>query len=91
MRTVLAVLLANFFFELPEGIQREKFIDEEEVWWITLQTKHGVPLKVTPVTGEEKKKEFGFVPKSDFYSQELLRVAKEAEEDGLLARSDAEE
>ncbi|KAL3146214.1 hypothetical protein ABBQ32_002915 [Trebouxia sp. C0010 RCD-2024] len=64
LRTVLAVLLANFFFELPEGIQREKFIEEEEVWWITLQTKHGVHLKVTPVMGERKKK-LGFVPKSD--------------------------
>ncbi|KAL3157252.1 hypothetical protein ABBQ38_001486 [Trebouxia sp. C0009 RCD-2024] len=67
LRTVLAVLLANFFFELPEGIQREKFIEEEEVWWITLQTKHGVHLKVTPVTGQEKKK-LGFVPKSDSLS-----------------------
>ncbi|KAL3157249.1 hypothetical protein ABBQ38_001484 [Trebouxia sp. C0009 RCD-2024] len=80
LRTVLAVLLANFFFELPKGMQREKFIEEEEVWWVTLQTKHGVPLKVTPVTGEERKK-LGFVPKSDFYSQELVRLAKEAEED----------
>ncbi len=50
LRTVLAVMIGNFFFELPEGVQREKFIDEEEVWWVTLQAKHGLPLKVTPIT-----------------------------------------
>lgn len=49
-RTVLAVLLSNFTFELPEGVQREKFIEEEEVWWVTLQAKHGLPLKITPIT-----------------------------------------
>ena len=83
LRTVLAVLLSNFIFELPEGVQREKFIEEEEVWWVTLQAKHGLPLKVTPITGEEKKKT-GFVPKSTFYSQELLRLVREAEEERLL-------
>ncbi|KAL0048837.1 hypothetical protein WJX82_000386 [Trebouxia sp. C0006] len=50
LRTVLAVMIGNFFFKLPEGVQREKFIDEEEVWWVTLQAKHGLPLKVTPIT-----------------------------------------
>ena len=50
LRTVLAVMIGNFSFELPEGVQREKFIDEEEVWWVTLQAKHGLPLKVTPIT-----------------------------------------
>ena len=42
-------------------------------------------LKVTPVTGEEKKKS-GFVPKSHLYSEELLRVVKEAEEDGASGK-----
>ena len=51
-RTVLAVLLGNFSFELPEGVQREKFIEEEEVWWVTLQAKHGLPLKITPIMGK---------------------------------------
>ena len=61
LRTVLAVLLANFFFELPKGVERERFIEEEEVAWVTLQTKHGVRLQVTPVTGEERSKP-GAVP-----------------------------
>ncbi|KAL3146212.1 hypothetical protein ABBQ32_002914 [Trebouxia sp. C0010 RCD-2024] len=82
LRTVLAVLLANFFFELPDGVQREKFIEEEEVWWVSLQAKNGMHLRVTPVVEVEEKKKPGFVPKSDFYSQELLRLVKEAEEDG---------
>ena len=82
---MLAVLLANFFFELPEGVQREKFIEEEEVWWVTLQTKHGVPLKVIPVTGERKKSEV--VPKSDCYSQELLRLVEEAEKERAEAEA----
>ena len=73
--------MANLFFELPEGVQREEFLEEEEVWWVTLQAKHGVPLKVIPVTGEEKKSTWG-PPKSDFYSQELIRLVREAEEDG---------
>ncbi len=51
LRTVLAVLLGNFFFELPEGVQREKFIEEEEVWWVTMQAKHGTPLRVTSIMG----------------------------------------
>ncbi|DBA68325.1 TPA: hypothetical protein ACH3X2_013635 [Trebouxia sp. C0005] len=50
LRTVLAVMIGNFFFELPEGVHRERFYDEEQVWWVTLQAKHGVPLKVTPIT-----------------------------------------
>ena len=51
LRTALAVLLGSFFFELPEGVQRGKFIEEEEVWWVTLQAKHGMPLRVTPIRG----------------------------------------
>ena len=82
LRTVLAVLMSNFIFELPEGVQREKFIEEEEVWWVTLQAKHGLPLKVTPIIGDEKKKT-GFVPKSTFYSEELLRIVREAEAEQL--------
>lgn len=73
--------MANFFFRLPEGFQREKFLEEEEVWWITLQAKHGLPLKVIPVTGEEKKKRTWSLPKSDFYSQELMRLVREAEDE----------
>ena len=49
IRTALAVLLSRFQFALPEGVQREKFIEEEEVWWITLQLKHGLNLRVTSV------------------------------------------
>lgn len=74
--------MSNFIFELPEGVQREKFIEEEEVWWVTLQAKHGLPLKVTPIIGDEKKKT-GFVPKSTFYSEELLRIVREAEAEQL--------
>ena len=73
--------MANFLFELPEGVQREEFLEKEEVWWVTLQAKHGLPLKVTPVTGEEKKRAWS-PPKSDFYSQELMRLVKEAEDEG---------
>lgn len=62
---------------------REKFLEEEEVSWVTLQAKHGLPLKVTPVTGEAKKRSMS-VPKSDFYTQELMRLVKEAEEEGGL-------
>ena len=50
IRTALAVLLSRFHFALPEGIEREKFIQEEEVWWITLQLKHGLNLRVTPIS-----------------------------------------
>ena len=50
IRTALAVLLSRFQFALPEGVQRERFIEEEEVWWITLQLKHGLRLRVTPVS-----------------------------------------
>lgn len=73
--------MANFFFKLPEGVQRETFLKEEEVWWITLQAKHGLFLKVIPVTGEEQKKRTRSLPKSDFYSQELMRLVREAEEE----------
>ena len=89
LRTILAVLVANFFFELPEGVQREKFLEEEEVWWMTLQAKHGVPLKVTPVIGEEKKKQHGHVPKSDFFSEDLMRLVREAEEEGGYSRQES--
>ena len=49
LRTVLAVFVSNFLFELPEQVSRQKFVEEEEVWWVTLQAKNGVPLKVTPI------------------------------------------
>jgi hypothetical protein len=49
LRTVLAVFLGTFSFELPDGVEREKFIEEEQVWWVTLQGKNGVPLKVKPL------------------------------------------
>ncbi len=79
LRTVLAVMIGNFFFELPEGVSREKFIEEEEVWWVTLQAKNGVRLNVHPIM-EEKLPE----PKgpSNFFYEELTRLAKEAEEEG---------
>ncbi len=48
IRTALAVLLSRFHFALPDGVQREEFIEENEVWWITLQLRHGLTLKVTP-------------------------------------------
>ncbi|KAL3140969.1 hypothetical protein ABBQ32_005491 [Trebouxia sp. C0010 RCD-2024] len=50
IKTTLAVLLSRFSFALPEGVQREKFIAEEEVWWITLQVRHGLKLRVGPVS-----------------------------------------
>ena len=46
-RTMLAVLLARFRFELPEGVSRERFIETEEVTWVTLQTRQGLLLKLT--------------------------------------------
>ena len=55
LRTVLAVLLGNFFFELPEGTQREKFLEEEQVAWITLQAKHGIALTVSLIVGQRDK------------------------------------
>ena len=55
LRTVLAVLLGNFSFELPEGIHRDTFIEEEEVTWITLQSRHGVLLRVSSLMGQQKK------------------------------------
>ena len=55
LRTVLAVFLGNFFFQLPEGVQRDKFVEEEEVAWVTLQAKHGVRLRVSSIMGMQKK------------------------------------
>ena len=48
-RTILAVLLARFRFELPAGVSRERFIETEEVTWVTLQTRQGLLLKLTPL------------------------------------------
>ncbi|KAA6421492.1 MAG: cytochrome P450, partial [Trebouxia sp. A1-2] len=79
LRTVLAVMIGNFFFELPKGVQREAFIKEEEVWWVTLQAKNGVHLNVQPIMGETLPEPKG--PKSDFFYEELTRLAKEAEEE----------
>ena len=53
LRTVLAVLLGNFFFELPKGVVRESFIEEEQVSWVTLQAKHGVRLRVSSIMGQK--------------------------------------
>ena len=36
-------------FELPEGMQRDKFLETEQVAWVTLQPREGLPLKVTPL------------------------------------------
>ena len=55
LRTVLAVFLGNFFFQLPEGIERDRFVEEEEVAWVTLQAKHGVRLRVSSIMGVQKK------------------------------------
>lgn len=49
-RTTLAVWLANFRFELPEGVTRDAFLEKQQVYMITLQTRHGLPLQVVPVT-----------------------------------------
>ncbi|KAL0038458.1 hypothetical protein WJX77_007162 [Trebouxia sp. C0004] len=79
LRTVLAVMIGHFLFKLPEGVQREAFIKEEEVWWVTLQAKNGVRLNVQPIM-EEKLPE----PKdltSNFFYAELTRLVKEAEEE----------
>lgn len=48
LRTILAVFVANFQFELPNGVQREEFIEVHEVAWVTLQPEGGLFLKVTP-------------------------------------------
>ena len=61
LRTVLAVFLGNFFFQLPEGVEREKFVEEEEVAWVTLQARHGVRLRVSSIMGMQKK-EYGLTP-----------------------------
>ena len=54
LRTVLAVLLGNFFFKLPEGVVREKFIEEEQVSWVTLQAKHGINLRVSSIMRQKE-------------------------------------
>lgn len=79
LRTVLAVMIGNFYFQLPEGVQRDQFLEEEEVWWITLQAKNGVFLEVQPIMEEQFQE--AKAPKSDFFYQELTRLAKEAEDD----------
>ncbi len=79
LRTVLAVMIGNFFFELPEGVQREAFIKEEEVWWVSLQAKNGVQLDVQPIMEEKLPEPKG--PRSSFFYEELTRLAKEAEEE----------
>lgn len=48
-RTALAVLVANFHFDLPEGFSREQFVKHEQVWRITLQPMSQLHLKITPV------------------------------------------
>ena len=55
LRTVLAVLLGKFFFELPEGTQRDKFLAEEQVLLVSLQAKHGIALRVSSIMGLEDK------------------------------------
>ncbi len=48
-RTAVAVLVASFHFDLPEGFTRDQFFKHEQVWRITLQPKSQLHLKVTPV------------------------------------------
>ncbi len=48
-RTALAVLVANFHFDLPDGFSREQFVRHEQVWRITLQPMSQLHLKITPV------------------------------------------
>ena len=55
LRSVLVVFLANFFFKLPEGVNREGFIEEHEVAWVSLQIKDGLFLKVTPIVADQQK------------------------------------
>lgn len=54
LRTVLAVLLGNFSFELPEGVVRKKFIEEEQVAWVSLQAKHGIALRVSSIMRQKE-------------------------------------
>ena len=49
LRTVLAVFLGNFVFALPDTVSRDKFIEEQQVFWVTLKTKEGLNLKVKPI------------------------------------------
>ena len=48
-RTTLAVFLANFYFELPAGVNREAFLKDAQVSRITLQPKDKLLLQVKPV------------------------------------------
>lgn len=48
-RTVLAVLVSRFRFELPDGVKRDRFIQEDQVAWVTLQPRNGLYLRVTPL------------------------------------------
>ena len=50
MRTALMVLLPRFHFALPEGMDPAKFVADHQVWKITLQPRHGLPLVLTPVS-----------------------------------------
>ena len=84
LRTVLAVLIGNFFFELPDGIQRAKFIEQNEVWWVTLQARNGLPLKVKPIAeGSEdtEQAKAGIVNSRDFFYRDLIELAREAQEE----------
>ena len=86
MRIVLAVLIGNFCFELPEGVQRESFLEAEEVWRVTLQARNGLELKVKAITEsseEEDKLKAGKVNSREFFYKDLIQLAREAEEDAL--------
>ena len=49
-RQSLRLLSCLSRFELPEGMQRDKFLETDQVAWITMQPKNGLPLRVTTLT-----------------------------------------
>ena len=88
LRTILAVLIGNFCFELPDGVQRESFIQANEVWRVTLQAQNALELKVKPImesSEEEDQLKAGNVNSRNFFYQDLIRLAREADEEAMKA------
>ena len=39
----------NCLYVQTDGVSRDRFLEEEQVLWISLQPRTGLPLKVTPI------------------------------------------
>lgn len=48
-RTALAVLLASFQFDLPDGFSKHQYLKREQVWRVTLQPNNELPLVVSSI------------------------------------------